>query len=115
MGFCDRYCQTPEQCLLLLQLLHGPLTSIPAHDAEPESAPRKVEEMAEFPTLIIAWDLLRLFLADDPSDDRAQEDEDQAEGDAHMDVDMGNVERKVSLREGLVYQTSLSVRTDPSG
>lgn len=95
-----RYCQTPEQCLLLLQLLHGPPTSIPADDAEPESAPSKLEEMAELPTLLIAWNLLRLFLADDPSDDQAQEDEDQAEGGAHMDVDMDKAERKVSLREG---------------
>ena len=85
-----RYCQTVDQCLLLLQLLHSSPSSIDDPGAELEDQPRRTEGMAGYPTLIITYDLLRLFLADPP------DAEDRYEGDMNMDTG----EHKVELREG---------------
>lgn len=86
-----RYCQTAEQCLLLLQLLHGPPSSADGSDPAVEDGSREPDSMAEHPTLFIAYDLLRLFLAD-PSDVEVEEKEN--------DVDMEAGGYKVELREG---------------
>lgn len=86
-----RYCQTAEQCLLLLQLLHGPPSSTDGFDPSVDDGTREPDSMADYPTLFIAYDLLRLFLAD-PPDAEVKEKE--------SDVDMEAGGYKVELREG---------------
>lgn len=56
-----------------------------------EDGPREPDSMAQHPTLFIAYDLLRLFLAD-PPDAEVEEKE--------GDIDMEAGRAKVELREG---------------